>query len=231
MYFVCFITWMFYCESLDRKLRALPPRSLTPVDASLPPFISFAHSRIPAASRALPSCFSPPGKMAAPAVLRSSGPPLCPSFAEVCSFLERYGAALDLPEMTFPQMERYLRDTTTGESPVDGSVGGGGGGGGGAKKCWKAATLEAKEGGQHHHNNHHHHPRHGRDEDDENWSVCACVCVYGPAGQHHTESLGSSDRLWRFFGSRLEPLFSSQKSSPTPQFPRKRSGSWKTLVC
>ncbi|XP_026047270.1 remodeling and spacing factor 1 isoform X1 [Astatotilapia calliptera] len=118
MYFVCFITWMFYCESLDRKLRALPPRSLTPVDASLPPFISFAHSRIPAASRALPSCFSPPGKMAAPAVLRSSGPPLCPSFAEVCSFLERYGAALDLPEMTFPQMERYLRDTTTVPKPL-----------------------------------------------------------------------------------------------------------------
>lgn len=53
--------------------------------------------------------------MAAPAVVRSSGPPLCPSFAEVCSFLERYGAALDLPEMTFPQMERYLRDTAAGE--------------------------------------------------------------------------------------------------------------------
>lgn len=53
--------------------------------------------------------------MSAPVVLRSSGPALCPSFAEVCSFLERYGAALDLPEMTFPQMERYLRDTTTGE--------------------------------------------------------------------------------------------------------------------
>lgn len=63
--------------------------------------------------------------MAAPAVLRSSGPPLCPSFAEVCSFLERYGPALDLPEMTFPQMERYLRDTTTGERPV---VSGGEGG-------------------------------------------------------------------------------------------------------
>ncbi|XP_029027384.1 remodeling and spacing factor 1 isoform X2 [Betta splendens] len=51
--------------------------------------------------------------MAAPAVVRSCGPALCPSFAEVCSFLERYGAALDLPEMTFPQMERHLRDTTT----------------------------------------------------------------------------------------------------------------------
>ncbi|CAK6979736.1 remodeling and spacing factor 1, partial [Scomber scombrus] len=52
--------------------------------------------------------------MAAPAVVvvRSSGPALCPSFAVVCSFLERYGAALDLPEMTYPQMERYLRDKT-----------------------------------------------------------------------------------------------------------------------
>lgn len=53
--------------------------------------------------------------MSAPAVLRSYGPALCPSFAEVCSFLERYGAALDLPEMTFLQMERYLRDTAAGE--------------------------------------------------------------------------------------------------------------------
>ncbi|XP_041797032.1 remodeling and spacing factor 1 isoform X2 [Chelmon rostratus] len=56
--------------------------------------------------------------MAAPVVVRSSGPALCPSFAEVCSFLERYGAALDLPEMTFPQMERYLRDTTTVPKPL-----------------------------------------------------------------------------------------------------------------
>ncbi|XP_007552408.1 remodeling and spacing factor 1 isoform X1 [Poecilia formosa] len=56
--------------------------------------------------------------MAAPAVVRSSGPPLCPSFAEVCSFLERYGATLDLPELTFPQMERYLRDTTAVPKPL-----------------------------------------------------------------------------------------------------------------
>ncbi|XP_028320034.1 remodeling and spacing factor 1 isoform X1 [Gouania willdenowi] len=56
--------------------------------------------------------------MAAPAVSRSSGPLLCSSFAEVCSFLERYGAALDLPDMTFPQMERYLRDTTAVPKPL-----------------------------------------------------------------------------------------------------------------
>ncbi|TNN01540.1 hypothetical protein fugu_010922 [Takifugu bimaculatus] len=56
--------------------------------------------------------------MSAPVVLRSSGPALCPSFAEVCSFLERYGGALDLPEVTFPQMERYLRDTTAVPKPL-----------------------------------------------------------------------------------------------------------------
>ncbi|XP_037123648.1 remodeling and spacing factor 1 isoform X2 [Syngnathus acus] len=56
--------------------------------------------------------------MAAPALLRSSEPALCPSFAEVCSFLERYGAVLDLPEMTFPQMEDYLRDKTSVPKPL-----------------------------------------------------------------------------------------------------------------
>ncbi|XP_054453366.1 remodeling and spacing factor 1 isoform X2 [Anoplopoma fimbria] len=56
--------------------------------------------------------------MAAPLVARSSGPALCSSFAEVCSFLERFGAVLDLPEITFPQMERYLRDTKTVPKPL-----------------------------------------------------------------------------------------------------------------
>ncbi|XP_061538599.1 remodeling and spacing factor 1 isoform X2 [Phycodurus eques] len=56
--------------------------------------------------------------MAAPALLRSSEPALCPSFAEVCSFLERYGAVLDLPEMTFPQMEGYLRDKASVPKPL-----------------------------------------------------------------------------------------------------------------
>ncbi|XP_048836156.1 remodeling and spacing factor 1 isoform X2 [Brienomyrus brachyistius] len=51
--------------------------------------------------------------MAAPAAAARSCPGLCPSFAVVCSFLERYGPALDLPELTFPQMERYLQDTAT----------------------------------------------------------------------------------------------------------------------
>uniref|UniRef100_A0AAZ3P5M8 Remodeling and spacing factor 1-like n=1 Tax=Oncorhynchus tshawytscha TaxID=74940 RepID=A0AAZ3P5M8_ONCTS len=38
---------------------------------------------------------------------------LCPSYAVICSFLERYGALLDLPELTFPQLERYLQDTSS----------------------------------------------------------------------------------------------------------------------
>ncbi|XP_069496069.1 remodeling and spacing factor 1 [Ambystoma mexicanum] len=33
-----------------------------------------------------------------------------PDFAVICSFLERYGALLELPEFTFPQLERVLRD-------------------------------------------------------------------------------------------------------------------------
>lgn len=90
-------------------------RVATSLDTGRRYFIHFIRILVPNP----PLLFSPPGKMSAPVVLRSSGPALCPSFAEVCSFLERYGAALDLPEMTFPQMERYLRDTTAGErSPV-----------------------------------------------------------------------------------------------------------------
>ena len=96
----------------------LAPVSFPPVAASLHSFLSHTHTHSRIQQRAPPSRFSPPGKMAAPAVVRSSGPALCPSFAEVCSFLERYGATLDLPEMTFPQMERYLRDTTAGEGPA-----------------------------------------------------------------------------------------------------------------
>ncbi|KAF6721752.1 Remodeling and spacing factor 1 [Oryzias melastigma] len=51
--------------------------------------------------------------MAASAATASSSPGLCPNYAVICSFLERYGALLDLPELTFPQLERYLRDTST----------------------------------------------------------------------------------------------------------------------
>ncbi|XP_077402709.1 remodeling and spacing factor 1 [Vanacampus margaritifer] len=51
--------------------------------------------------------------MAASAATASCPPVLCPNYAVICSFLERYGAQLDLPELTFPQLERYLRDTSS----------------------------------------------------------------------------------------------------------------------
>ncbi|XP_048839224.1 remodeling and spacing factor 1 [Brienomyrus brachyistius] len=47
-----------------------------------------------------------------------SCPDSCPSFAVVCSFLERYGALLDLPELTFSQLERYLQETSTVPKPL-----------------------------------------------------------------------------------------------------------------
>lgn len=52
--------------------------------------------------------------MAASAATASSSPGLSPNYAVICSFLERYGALLDLPEFTFPQLERYLQDTSSG---------------------------------------------------------------------------------------------------------------------
>ena len=62
--------------------------------------------------------------------------------------------------MTFPQMERYLRDKTTGEASVVGR-----GVGGEAKKWLKSCdTREAKEKGLHHH--------HHRDDGDDKCGVC-----------------------------------------------------------
>ncbi|XP_051972617.1 remodeling and spacing factor 1-like isoform X2 [Xyrauchen texanus] len=37
---------------------------------------------------------------------------LCSSFAVICSFLERYGALLDLPEVSFPMLERSLQESS-----------------------------------------------------------------------------------------------------------------------
>ena len=53
-------------------------------------------------------------KMAASAAAAGSLPGLCPSYAVICSFLERYGPLLDLPELTFTQLERYFLDTSSG---------------------------------------------------------------------------------------------------------------------
>ncbi|KAL0167542.1 hypothetical protein M9458_035764, partial [Cirrhinus mrigala] len=50
--------------------------------------------------------------MAAPGTTAALPPDVSPGFAVVCSFLERYGPVLDLPELTFPQLERYLQETS-----------------------------------------------------------------------------------------------------------------------
>lgn len=61
-----------------------------------------------AAAAAAAAAMAPPGC-----------PGSCPNFAVVCSFLERYGPLLDLPELPFPELERVLqappRDVGNGE--------------------------------------------------------------------------------------------------------------------
>ncbi|XP_051726581.1 remodeling and spacing factor 1 [Ctenopharyngodon idella] len=56
--------------------------------------------------------------MAAPGTTAALPPALSPGFAVVCSFLERYGSVLDLPELTFPQLERYLQETSAVPLPL-----------------------------------------------------------------------------------------------------------------
>ncbi|XP_066105591.1 remodeling and spacing factor 1 isoform X2 [Saccopteryx bilineata] len=64
---------------------------------------------------------------AAAAAAAAAAPPgcpgSCPNFAVVCSFLERYGPLLDLPELPFPELERVLqappRDVGNGEVPKE----------------------------------------------------------------------------------------------------------------
>ncbi|KAK9402582.1 RSF1: Remodeling and spacing factor 1 [Crotalus adamanteus] len=52
---------------------------------------------------------SPPFPAAPPSSEGSPCPGSWPNFAVVCSFLERYGALLDLPELPFPELERVLQ--------------------------------------------------------------------------------------------------------------------------
>ncbi|KAM5317775.1 remodeling and spacing factor 1 isoform 2-T2 [Glossophaga mutica] len=60
---------------------------------------------------------------AAAAMAPQGCPGSCPNFAVVCSFLERYGPLLDLPELPFPELERVLqappRDVGNGEVPKE----------------------------------------------------------------------------------------------------------------
>ncbi|KAL1257180.1 hypothetical protein QQF64_012725 [Cirrhinus molitorella] len=56
--------------------------------------------------------------MAAPGTTAALPPDVSPGFAVVCSFLERYGPVLDLPELTFPQLERYLQETSAVPRPL-----------------------------------------------------------------------------------------------------------------
>lgn len=55
------------------------------------------------------------GIMSASEAADVSSPGLCPSFAVICSFLERYGPLLDLPEVSFPMLERSLQESSAGE--------------------------------------------------------------------------------------------------------------------
>uniref|UniRef100_A0A671LGL6 Remodeling and spacing factor 1-like n=1 Tax=Sinocyclocheilus anshuiensis TaxID=1608454 RepID=A0A671LGL6_9TELE len=50
--------------------------------------------------------------MSASEAADGSSPELCPSFAVICSFLERYGVMLDLPEVSFPELERSLQESS-----------------------------------------------------------------------------------------------------------------------
>ncbi|XP_045413237.1 remodeling and spacing factor 1 isoform X1 [Lemur catta] len=60
---------------------------------------------------------------AAAAMAPPGYPGSCPNFAVVCSFLERYGPLLDLPELPFPELERVLQapppDVGNGEVPKE----------------------------------------------------------------------------------------------------------------
>ncbi|XP_077197391.1 remodeling and spacing factor 1 isoform X2 [Paroedura picta] len=58
---------------------------------------------------AVAAAAAPPASPAPPPAAPPPGPGAWPNFAVVCSFLERYGALLDLPELPFPELERVLQ--------------------------------------------------------------------------------------------------------------------------
>lgn len=69
-------------------------------------------------------------------------PGSCPNFAVVCSFLERYGPLLDLPELPFPELERVLQapppDVGNGEGKLGARTPGG-------KRPWHAPSLRSSQ--------------------------------------------------------------------------------------
>lgn len=77
------------CPAIPRH-----PNSPYPPIASSSSILQFKMAAAAAAAAAM----APPGC-----------PGSCPNFAVVCSFLERYGPLLDLPELPFPELERVLQ--------------------------------------------------------------------------------------------------------------------------
>ncbi|CAH2225616.1 remodeling and spacing factor 1 [Pelobates cultripes] len=71
-----------------------------------------------AADAETPAPPPPPAVVEAPDPAPGGGVGACPDFAVVCSFLERYGALLDLPELSFPELEEALEETGAVAKPL-----------------------------------------------------------------------------------------------------------------
>ncbi|XP_061484988.1 remodeling and spacing factor 1 isoform X2 [Rhineura floridana] len=96
----------------ERLRHSAPFRPVSLPSAPPPPSPSpsiLSGSKMAAAAAAPPSPPPPPPPPAAPPTEGPSCPGSWPNFAVVCSFLERYGALLDLPELPFPELERVLQ--------------------------------------------------------------------------------------------------------------------------
>lgn len=136
-----------YCGIAAQCLRRSDPRgarSLAPpvvrkaalpfLGTPIPPTTPIASSSIlqfkmATAAAAAAAAMAPPGC-----------PGSCPNFAVVCSFLERYGPLLDLPELPFPELERVLQapppDVGSGEGKRGARTPGG-------KRPWHAAPQRS----------------------------------------------------------------------------------------
>lgn len=107
---------------------------LGPPNSSRPPIpsSSILQFKMATAAAAAAAAMAPPGC-----------PGSCPNFAVVCSFLERYGPLLDLPELPFPELERVLQapppDIGNGEGKRSARTPGG-------KRPWRALPLHRYPG-------------------------------------------------------------------------------------